>query len=446
MQGIFGAQNLSVVYGKITPAETYALRDVSFDALSGEFVIIFGPSGCGKSTLLYTLSGIERHIDMGEVWVHGKDVAKMKDKDLLALHRHDMGMIFQSYNLVATLRVIHNVTLPLIAMGVPKKIRRKRAMDLLEHFGIKHLARRYPSELSGGQQQRVAVARSLVTDPDIIFADEPTGNLDSISTGIVMKQLLDLNQKDKKTILMVTHDPSFLAYADRVLHMKDGQILRVEVKQGQRTFVMSEKKEDTDVTATVNAFGTSPFDVERTGEYSFEEREKMLVVGLFVASFTKQKEPVLVKRLEHMLGELALGKLSKKDAMFALQVPVLQGGLGYLSSEAIGLILDVNKVFEVRSFIKNIPQEKRLSYYTLIHMGEWILGVSFKKMTSAQNDRFCVEMGNYLSARSDRSRFSFALNNSLERGGVGMFGVDTEMMFKKLELIEDIIPIENLAE
>ena len=452
MQGIFGTENLTITYDKGTPKEFSALKGVSFYAMPGEFVIVFGPSGCGKSTLLYMLSGIERHISGGEAWVNGKDVTHMDSNGLLKIHRHDIGMIFQAYNLIGTLNVLSNVTLPLLAMGIPESQRPERAMALLERFGVAHLAKRYPAELSGGQQQRVAIARALVTNPDIIFADEPTGNLDSASTEIVLKQLLALRAQDKKTILMVTHDPTFLHYADRVVWLKDGKLVKIDIQRGTQEFLAAPTTEETEggrtsLSKKPNEFGTSPFDAERKGEISFEDEEKLSIVEKYVSSFSKEKEPVLRKRLHHILSEVITGKLLRKNALFVLSQPVLEGGMGLSLDEATNILIKIGKLFELRSNISLLPDEKKLSYESLLRISEWILGPLWKKMTSAQNDSFCEAVSSYLSAKIDRSGFSFNLKSPLSQGGAGLFGIDSERFAKKLDLIQDLIPLpskENL--
>ncbi|OIO32860.1 MAG: hypothetical protein COZ49_04055 [Candidatus Yonathbacteria bacterium CG_4_10_14_3_um_filter_47_65] len=230
MEPIIKVNNLRVVYHKGTTAESVALKGVSIDVNSKEFAIIFGPSGCGKSTLLYAMTGIERNVDSGDIFVKNKNVVKLSAEEQLLLHRKDIGMIFQAYNLIPTLNVIDNVALPLIADGVKRAERKSKAMLLLSRFGISQFAERFPQNLSGGQQQRVAIARALIGDPDIILADEPTGNLDSQSAKVVMETLFNLNEEGNKTIVLVTHDPSYLEYAHKVFHIADGCVTKVEMR------------------------------------------------------------------------------------------------------------------------------------------------------------------------------------------------------------------------
>jgi len=455
MQGILGTENLTVTYDKGTPKEFTALKSVSFYAEPGEFVIVFGPSGCGKSTLLYMLSCIERHISGGEAWVNGKDIVHMQGDDLLDIHRHDIGMIFQAYNLIGTLNVISNVTLPLLAMGIPDSQRPERAMALLERFGVAHLAKRYPSELSGGQQQRVAIARALVTNPDIIFADEPTGNLDAASTEIVMKQLLNLRSQDKKTILMVTHDPTFLHYADRVVWLKDGNLTKVDVQKGTKEFASalsdSEEKENKE-TPTLSLetkekqdeliFGTSPFDKEMKEELSFEEMEKASIVPKFAQYVRKEPKNVLTKRFERILFEIAIGKLLKKEALLLFKKPTIDGGLGIEHSKVISILVEFDELFELREWLGKYPPKHRLDPLSMVHITRFLLGSLFGILSTSQDVRLRKDLSLYLSEEIKGTELLETLGNPIEQGGLGFSGVVLDHIVEKANLIRDLIPKE----
>ncbi|OGZ05596.1 MAG: hypothetical protein A2845_04515 [Candidatus Lloydbacteria bacterium RIFCSPHIGHO2_01_FULL_49_22] len=440
MQEIFGTTDLSIIYKKGTSAESVALHDVNFKAYPEEFVVVYGPSGCGKSTLIYALTGIERNIDTGEVWVNGKNVASMKPQDLLVLHRFDVGMIFQSYNLISTLDVLQNVTLPLLAAGVPPRERKKKAQVLLERFRISHLVKRYPSQLSGGQQQRVAIARALITDPDIIVADEPTGNLDSESTEIVLNQLLELNVRDKKTILLVTHDPSFITYADRVLYMKDGQIVKIEEKKGSRILTSA-----TDVTTAVKPatsleFGSSPFDNEPSDELTFEQLSKVSCINDFAKAVAREPEPILERRLNHILIEVAVLKLAKRDALFVLQKPRPQGGMGYASEYAMDILTKMDGLFELRDWLTRQPASKRLSPLSRLYIERWLFGIRYGTLSTKQEEVFEGCLTRYLSQQIDGAEFSRLLSESIEHGGVGLVGVNTNKFVERLIPVMQLIP------
>jgi putative ABC transport system ATP-binding protein len=201
-----------------------ALRGISLVVPQGEMVAIMGPSGCGKTTLLNCLSGLDA-IDSGRVLLEGHDLGKLSDRERTAYRAHRMGFIFQVYNLLPVLSAADNVELPLLLGGVPAKRARQRALDALEAVGLREWAGHRPSELSGGQQQRVTVARALVNDPVIVWADEPTGALDSKTANEIMVLLRDLNERKGLTFVLVTHDPGVGDRCDRIVRMQDGQIV-----------------------------------------------------------------------------------------------------------------------------------------------------------------------------------------------------------------------------
>jgi ABC-type antimicrobial peptide transport system, ATPase component len=210
-----------------------ALDGVDFEIKAGEFCAIVGPSGSGKSTLLNMMAGLEKPT-RGEVIIEGHHLEKMNENQLVKLRRERVGFIFQSFNLLPTMNAIENVALPLTFRGMAKKLRIKRAMLALDMVGLRQHMRHKPLQMSGGQQQRVGVARALVVNPAIIFADEPTGNLDSSTSAEVMALLQKVVYEHQKTLVMVTHDNQLAQFADRIFHIIDGKIFKIEegIKKG----------------------------------------------------------------------------------------------------------------------------------------------------------------------------------------------------------------------
>jgi len=202
--------------------EVEALRKVDLDVARGEIVAIVGPSGSGKTTLLNCLSGLES-IDEGEILIDGTNLAEMKDNDRTTYRARNMGFVFQAFNLLPVLTAVENVEIPLLLVGEGAKASRGKAMETLALVGLDHRAGHTPDRLSGGEQQRVAVARALVHSPAVVWADEPTGNLDSESTQSVMDLFLKLNANGQ-TIVMVTHNPALAAMTKRTISMRDGRI------------------------------------------------------------------------------------------------------------------------------------------------------------------------------------------------------------------------------
>lgn len=208
---------------KTEEVETWALDQVNLSVENGEFVAVMGPSGCGKSTLLHIL-GLLDTASSGTYLLDGQDVSGYSERQRNALRKGTLGFVFQSFNLIDEMTVYENVELPLIYAGVPAKERRERVEALLDRMKMSHRAKHYPQQLSGGQQQRVAIARAVVTRPQLILADEPTGNLDSAHGKEVIGLLAELNQEGT-TIVMVTHNSHDAASARRVIHLFDGHIV-----------------------------------------------------------------------------------------------------------------------------------------------------------------------------------------------------------------------------
>ena len=226
----------SLLQLKKTDTEVFeAVKGVSFSVKKGEILGIVGKNGSGKSTMLNMLAGLEKPTK-GEVIVAGEHLEKMNENQLVKFRREHVGFIFQSFNLLGTMNAIENVALPLTFRGVDKKIREAKAVEMLKLVGLpKHMKHR-PNEMSGGQQQRVGVARALVLDPEIIFADEPTGNLDSKTSAEVLGLMRKVVTEKNQTMVMVTHDNHLAGFADRIFHIIDGKIVKIEDR--------SEYKED----------------------------------------------------------------------------------------------------------------------------------------------------------------------------------------------------------
>lgn len=202
--------------------ETLALENVNLDVEKGEFVSIMGPSGCGKSTLL-NIMGLLDAPSSGKIEINGTSVENMKDKELAAFRNKTLGFVFQSFHLINSLNVIDNVELPLLYRKMPTKERTRLAKEVLERVGLSHRMRHMPTQLSGGQCQRVAIARAIVGNPEIILADEPTGNLDSKMGAEVMELLHKLNKEDGRTIVMVTHNEEQAKQTSRTIRFFDGR-------------------------------------------------------------------------------------------------------------------------------------------------------------------------------------------------------------------------------
>jgi len=223
---VIQVKDLYKIY-RMGDSKVYALNGVDFTISRGEFCAITGPSGSGESTLLNMLAGLE-HPSKGEIVIAGKHIEKLNERQLVAFRRERVGFIFQSYNLIATMNAIENVALPLSFRGMARKERTRRAKQYLKLVGLEKFMYHMPNQMSGGQQQRVGIARALAVDPQIIFADEPTGNLDSKTTMDVLRLMQTIVRERNQTLVMVTHDNNLATYADRIFKIIDGKIVSIE--------------------------------------------------------------------------------------------------------------------------------------------------------------------------------------------------------------------------
>ena len=221
MEKIIKAEKIKKAF-RTEELETWALNGVDFEVAKGEFVAIMGPSGCGKSTLLNILGLLDNPTE-GSYYLNGTDVASFTEEHRTDLRKGVIGFVFQSFNLIDDLNVYENIELPLLYMGIPKKERKERVEAAMQRMDITHRSKHFPQQLSGGQQQRVAIARAVVASPEIILADEPTGNLDS-KNGIEVMELLRRLNSEGTTIVMVTHSQRDASYADRIVNLFDGEV------------------------------------------------------------------------------------------------------------------------------------------------------------------------------------------------------------------------------
>jgi putative ABC transport system ATP-binding protein len=226
MNNVVKLKNVDKVY-RMEEVEVYALRGISIEIRRGEYTAVIGPSGSGKSTLLHIMGCLDRPTS-GKVFLDGVDVSKLNDFELARLRGKKIGFVFQFFNLYPTLTALENVELPMVIAETDKKERRKRALELLKAVGMEKRVNHLPSQLSGGERQRVAIARALANNPSLILADEPTGNLDSKSGEEILLLLKKLQEKENKTVVIVTHNQRVVKYAERIIYLRDGKILKEE--------------------------------------------------------------------------------------------------------------------------------------------------------------------------------------------------------------------------
>ena len=219
---LISAKNITKNY-ELGRTVVHALRGVSLDVEKGDFIVIVGPSGSGKSTLMHILGALDRPSD-GDVFIDGKSITKLDEWHLAMIRRKKIGFIFQTFNLIPTLTALENVVIPTEPVPISKEDAVAKAKKLLRDLGLEERMNHRPSELSGGERQRVSIARSLINDPEIIFADEPTGNLDSVTGNKIVESMRNLNKHHGKTFVIVTHNESLLKFATKKVFIKDGKI------------------------------------------------------------------------------------------------------------------------------------------------------------------------------------------------------------------------------
>ena len=227
---IIYVKNVRKVY-RMGDEEVVALKRINLRIYKGEVCCIFGTSGSGKSTLLNQLAGMEKPTK-GQVFIRGKNISDMNEEELAAFRQEHMSFIFQSYNLLPSMTAVENVAMPLMFKGMDRKRREAMAEEMLKRVGLSHRLHHYPSQMSGGQQHRAGIARAFVSRPVVVFADEPTGNLDTKTTAEIMDMVMGFARRFNQTIILVTHDPGMSRYADRIVTLVDG-IITGDERKGQ---------------------------------------------------------------------------------------------------------------------------------------------------------------------------------------------------------------------
>ena len=436
---IIKIKNLSVTYFLGKPNEVRALRDISLEIYPGEFIIFFGPSGCGKSTLLYAIAGLETETT-GNIYVDNKDIAEFGHKELGHYHQRKTGMVFQAFYLINSLSVLKNVILPQIAIGGKKKERKKRALELLEHFGVKEQADKLPNELSGGQQQRVATCRALVNDPDILFADEPVGNLDSKSSDDVMKLFKDLNEKQKKTVILVTHDPSHLSIAHRVFYMKDGAVTNVKINKAINRIIASKEKKESkpslskDLELLARTFSSISSSI---GNLLTPFKAKQITTEV-LTGMTEEE----ISGIENKVEGLLIKGVQDDDLMFKyLDEEVEKGGLGLDKRIARNL---ADRIKNIVKEIKILEQEENKvnlrqdfdSDKEIMQIRHYLLDcfdARIKEISAVETINKAIKKR--LENKIGKTAFQEKLDLPIKKGGAGLDKRTAKKMAKRLELL-----------
>ena len=431
---VIKVEKLNVVYFKGKPNQVNALTDINLKIYPGEFVVFFGPSGCGKSTLLYAIAGLERNIE-GNVLVNGKNLTKFSDRDFDNHRRHTAGMIFQAYHLINSLNVLSNVILPQFATNTSSKERERKALDLLKFFSVLEQKKKFPNELSGGQQQRVAICRSLMNDPQMILADEPTGNLDSKSAVDVMNTLLDLNEKQKKTIILVTHSPASLDYAHRVFYIKDGKLVDEKLNRPVGSKLVREVLPKDILEADLEA-GYKPG--MKSGKGSGEVAEEGFM------SKIKTKEIILeallnintrgFDQMQKIVDDMVVsGKHHKDNLKNFLDKNWELGGLNMDKRTAKKLASKIKQLVDLRRSVSGSRAKTVLAQAEQIK--NILLPMYGVKLNERQKDIFNELLARRLAKQIDDKEMYFVLTSRHKNSGLGLASGLAKKIIKKIELL-----------
>jgi putative ABC transport system ATP-binding protein len=406
-------RDLAITYNVGKSNEYKALQAINTDIYEGEYIILFGSSGCGKSTLMYAIQGSLPPAE-GSLLIRGDDIYSYPPSERVYFQRYIMGIIFQSFNLIGSLTVLDNVALPMIFCDANKATRERRAQQLLDRFGVGQVSHKLPSMLSGGQQQRVSVARSMVNDPQILLADEPTGNLDSISTQQVMDKIDEINTFDMRTIIMVSHNAAHLSYAHRVYYLKDGFIVR-EVVNPQRKQIKPVKEGETIVTELEQLARMFPYD-------SVDTLRVKSLTNFLTQEYTFDQ----LNRLEKAVQLLIKGKIHKKLFIDALVKKYDDGGVGMdrktaerMADVSVTIVTQAEDVRRFRS--DNASDAAFFSQHKFAErVREYLRTVHTLILTKGQEANLTTIIADRLAGVHGEKQFHQLLTCSIKEGGLAL--------------------------
>jgi len=429
MEPLLKTSKLGITFNKGKPNEYVALKDINIEIYPNEYIIFFGPSGSGKSTLLYSLLGLLKPT-VGEIYIRGKAYSTFKEKEKNVRTSKMFGMVFQQYNLLFSLNVFDNVILPQIFISEPARSRKEKAIVLLRRFGIEARAKQSPANLSGGQQQRVAVCRALINNPDIVLADEPVGNLDSESAKIVMDTLKDINVKDKKTIILVTHDARYLPYADRVYFFKDARIEREERMNGSGAGGRGG--------GPGGAVASPTADLERLARAHPTLSAAQLKAWSLSNWLTEELTVEQMERMENEMEKILAGKISPHQFFESLDKPFADGGVGLYRQTAAAFAKRVVHIMnEMRLYGEQAKNEddpkKRARLVGMVR--SFLLEEHKENLTSKELQVLSAAIEDRIVRKISHTDFVAKLSKNPSEQGVGLAQTVADRFAERLDLI-----------
>lgn len=411
-QPIVKLRDLDIIYNIGKENEFHAIHKASMDIYPGEYVAFFGPSGCGKSTLFYSILGILAPAD-GQLLVKGENPYSFSPERMVKFQTSTIGIIYQAFYLITSISVIDNISLPQIFHSVSPGRRKRWARHLLKRFGMEEHAEKYPDNLSGGQSQRVSVARSLVNNPDVLLADEPTGNLDSVSTKQVLDALEEINQKDKKTVIMITHNAAQLKYCHRVFYLKDGRLERVVPNPDKKQIAKIDRQK---------MMVTEMDQLSKIYPYLTPNELKVKSIVNYITQYLSVEQ---VQRMEEAAQALIERKINKEDFLGLLAHKYESGGVGIDSASARSMSDEILKILkqseDIGRYRRRLEQNifydrehvllKRITEYLAQECKDQITPVQLKRLKSLVYNR--------VAGLIRKEEFERQLNLSFDKGGAG---------------------------
>lgn len=426
--------HVEITYNIGEENEFKANKGTTLEVFEQEYVILFGPSGCGKSTLLYSIFGVLAP-SAGKVYVNGESIYDYAPMDMVMFQRKTMGIMYQQFNLIPSITVLDNIALPLIFDNIGPREREMRAVELAKRFSVDMVLNKLPPNLSGGQQQRVSAARSLVNDPEILIADEPVGNLDSVTAAAVMATLDEINQRDKKTIFLVTHDAKLLSRAHRVVYLSDGRLVRV-VPNPEKEQVMKLESGSTIITE---------IDEQVSRIYPYDSPKEMQAKSL-VNFLTEELTFEQITKLQKLAERIIDGRMDYPQFTQILMQPESQGGVGLPVARASVM---TEKLKQVVDYAHDVERYRRAatsdrSEYHLRNteyvnrIAEFLATQSGVLMESVAKANFEDIIAQRIGGFTRKEDFLAQIQLKPQDGGVGMHA---KQAFDTTRLIEKLIAL-----
>ncbi len=440
MEPIIKLENVSLWYEKGKPIEVQALKNITIDITRGDYVAFFGPSGCGKTTMLYAISGIDRFQE-GKIFINERDISILSNQELAIFRQTGIGIVFQQFNLVPSLTVLKNVALPMLFVGISSEKADIEARKLLARLDLTEYADRYPFELSGGQQQRVGIARALANDPPIIIADEPLGNLDSVNAKKVLEFLKELNEKDGRTIIMVTHEAWSLRDVKTIYHMKDGTITEVEKVTSQ---ILAESIYGHLSKQISSLKEEQPKEDANKDTSSGGEISAHLLANFLLRGYSQDE----ISRFESFVNQRFSDKIDKKEFSKLVNKPFKDGGVG-LWKKKTTRVTDyleevINKRHNVSKICDLIEKSSEVSIFDEIHdIRKWLIEGYTGELSSAQITALDQVISDRIRNYISREKFVELLDLSNNKFGVGLSFRAAQTLSEKLELILEGILVDK---